>query len=61
MKTTDLKTRTATELHTMLQEARAKMAQLKFDLADKKLSRTSDIEATRRQIARILTVLKTTH
>jgi ribosomal protein L29 len=58
MKKNDLTTRSATELHTMLQEARAKIAQLRFDLADKKLKNTSDINATRRQIARIMTILK---
>lgn len=57
MKKNDLTTRSATELHTMLQEARAKLSQLRFDLADKKLKRTSDIESTRRQIARIMTAL----
>lgn len=61
MKKNDLTTHNATELHRMLAEARAKMAQLRFDLADKKLKRTSDILATRRQIARILTALKTTN
>lgn len=61
MKKNDLTTHSAAELHTMLAEARAKMAQLHFDLADKKLKRTSDIAATRRLIARLLTVLKTTH
>ncbi len=59
MKKDDLTTKSATELHAMLQNARAKIAQLRFDLADKKLKKTSDIMATRRQIARILTALKT--
>lgn len=58
MKTNDLTTHSTTELHAMLAAARAKMAQLQFDLADKKLKRTSDLGATRRQIARILTALK---
>ncbi len=59
MKKTDLKTQSAAELHTMLSDARARVAQYRFDLADKKLKRTSDIGATRRLIARILTALKT--
>lgn len=54
----NLTQKTATELHAMLQEARAKIAQLRFDLADKKLKKTSDIEDTRRIIARVLTALK---
>lgn len=59
MKKHDLTTKNAAELHTMLADARAKIAQLHFDLADKKLKRTSDIAATRRLIARVLTMLKT--
>lgn len=61
MKKNDLSTKTASELHAMLQEARAKIAQFRFDLADKKLKRTSDIAITRRQIARIMTAIKTAH
>ena len=57
MKKHDLTDRTATELQTMLADARAKLSQMRFDIADKKLKRTSDIEITRRLIARILTVL----
>ena len=59
MKQIDLKTLNAAELHTMLEEARARVAQHRFDLADKKLKRTSDIGETRRLIARILTALNT--
>lgn len=59
MNKNDLTIKNAAELHTMLADARAKMAQLHFDLADKKLKRTSDIAATRRLIARVLTALKT--
>jgi len=57
MKQHDLTTKTRTELEQMLQESRAKLAQMRFDLADKKLKRTSDIRATKLQIARILTTL----
>lgn len=42
----------------MLQNARMQISQMRFDLADKKLKKTSDIGATRRLIARILTVMK---
>ena len=59
MKKTDLTTHNAAELHTMLSDARGRVAQYRFDLADKKLKRTSDIKVTRRLIARILTALKT--
>lgn len=44
-------------LRTQLEEERARLAQLRFDLADRKLKKTSDIPATRRRIARILTAL----
>ncbi len=59
MKKIDLTTRNAAELETMLQDARGNIAQFRFDLADKKLKRTSDIAATRRLIARIMTALRT--
>lgn len=59
MKKNDLKNNTATELQTMLAEASAKLSQLRFDLADKKLKRTSEVGVTRRLIARIHTALKT--
>lgn len=58
MKTPDLKTNSRAELETMLQNARMQISQMRFDLADKKLKKTSDIAATRRLIARILTVMK---
>jgi ribosomal protein L29 len=59
MKKNALTTTSAAELQHQLTDARAKLAQLQFDLADKKLKKTSDIELTRRRIARILTALKT--
>lgn len=59
MKKHDLTNKTQTELEQELAELRDKLAQLRFDLADKKLKRTSDIRATKLQIARILTVAKT--
>jgi ribosomal protein L29 len=59
MKKHDLTNKTQTELEQTLQELRAKLAQLRFDLADKKLKRTSDIRSTKLQIARILTVART--
>ncbi len=59
MKQIDLKTQSVSELHTLLESSRAKMSQMRFDLADKKLKRTSDIATTRRLIARVMTALKT--
>lgn len=59
MKKDDLTTKNAAELHTLLQDLRVKLSQMRFDLADKKLTRTSDIRTTKVRIARILTALKT--
>lgn len=59
MKNIKLTTLSATELQTMLADARAKISQMRFDLADKKLKRTSNMQATRRLVARVMTALKT--
>lgn len=57
MKQNDLTNLTVAELRTLLEAQRQKIAQLRFDLADKKLKRTSDLKIARRTIARILTAL----
>jgi ribosomal protein L29 len=57
MKYSELTTKTPQELRTMAEELRAKIGSMKFDLADRKLKKTSDMKVTRRQIARILTAL----
>jgi ribosomal protein L29 len=59
MKRNDLTNSTAAELRALLEEQRQKIAQLRFDLADKKLKRTSELGIARRTIARILTALRT--
>ena len=58
MKKESLTTKDRTELEQMLQAARTTLSQLRFDLADKKLRRTSDIPAARTRIARMMTALK---
>ena len=58
MKRESLKEKTAENLKTMLIAEQAKLAQLRFDTADRKLKRTSDIPTTRKKIARILTALR---
>lgn len=58
MKKTDLTTKNRAELELQLTQAQNKLSQMRFDLADKKLKRTSDIQATKVEIARILTALK---
>ena len=59
MKREILTTKSSHELKQMLAEAQATLAKLRFDVADKKLKRTSDLPMTRRSIARIMTALKT--
>jgi ribosomal protein L29 len=59
MKKTDMTTKSRAELESMLSTLQNKLSQLRFDLADKKLKRTSDIRSTKVEIARILTALKT--
>lgn len=58
MKKNDLTTKNHAELEQQLLQAQNKLSQLRFDLADKKLKRTSDIRTTKVEIARILTALK---
>jgi ribosomal protein L29 len=46
------------ELRKMLDDLKARLMQLSFDLADKKLKDTSQIGKAKKEIARILTELK---
>jgi ribosomal protein L29 len=59
MKKNDITSKSAAELKHELEELRTKLAQLQFDLADKKLKQTSELGKARRQIARVMTALKT--
>jgi len=59
MKREQMTTKSAAELKELLSQEQQKLAQLRFDLADRKLKRTSDIGAARRRIARIMTALRT--
>ena len=54
----ELKQKTASELKMMLAESREKIRGLRFDLASKKLKNTKESQLVKRQIARILTILK---
>ncbi len=58
IKTKELRQKTGEELELMLKENREKIRSLRFDLASKKLKRTNELSEVRRQIARILTVLR---
>ena len=54
---TNLDNANAAELQANLAKEQAALAKLRFDLADRKLKRTSDLGKARRTIARIKTVL----
>ena len=53
----DTNNKTQEELSGSLTELRAKLTQLEFDRADKKLKDVSQFKKTKKDIARILTVL----
>ncbi len=58
MKAKELRQKSKKELHSLLIEKRNKLLQLKFDLVNKKLKNVREIRETRRDIARILTLIK---
>ena len=58
MKTKELQSKTEPELRRMLSEHRAKLQQLRFDLAGGKVKNVREIRNTRKDIARILTFQK---
>ena len=58
MKNLGIQNKTAAELQKMLVEERVKLQQLKFDLPGGKVKNVRDIRKVRRNIARILTLLK---
>ena len=58
MKIKELRQKTTKELKELLEENRHKLGQLKFDLAAKKLKNVREIRNLRREIARILTILR---
>lgn len=58
MKTKELRLKTKDELEKMLGENRVKLRDLRFKLAGTKLKDFSEIGKLRRNIARLLTVLK---
>ncbi|MBU1255550.1 50S ribosomal protein L29 [Patescibacteria group bacterium] len=58
MKTKELTKKTEKELKDLLIESRHKLGRLKFDLSSKKLKNVKQIKELRRDIARILTILK---
>jgi len=59
MKTQDLRKKKKEELENLLTELKNKLAKLKFDLSLGKLKNVREIRETKKDIARILTILKT--
>ncbi len=58
MKVVELRKKSKTELRKLLQESGEKLRQLKFDLASGKIKNVREIRKIKKEIARILTLLK---
>lgn len=57
-KAKELKTKSPAELQTMLQENRERLRAMRFDLAAGKMKNVREIRVVKRDIARILTLLR---
>lgn len=58
MKIADVRQKTIAELGKMAEEERAKLQQLRFDLPGGKVKNVREIRQLRRNIARVLTIMK---
>ncbi len=58
MKAVDLRKKTKNELQSLLREKREKLVKLRFDLTAGKVKNIKEISLTKKDIARILTILK---
>ncbi len=58
MKAQELRKKSDKELHMLLHELRAKLLDLKFDLSAGKVKNVREIRKVKKDIARILTVLR---
>jgi large subunit ribosomal protein L29 len=58
MKTKDIRQKTAHELQKLLLELKVKMGNLIFDLVGGKVKNIKEIRGTKKDIAKILTILK---
>ncbi len=58
MRAVDLRKKKKEELESLLKEYKEKLAKLKFDLSLGKLKNVREIRETKKDIARILTILK---
>ena len=58
MKFNDIQSKSQDELNEMLKELRIKLGKLRFELANKSLKDVSQLKKTKKDIARILTAIK---
>ena len=58
MKFNELKNISKDELNKLASDLRAKLLKLNFDLADNKVKDVSQIKKTKKDVARVLTILK---
>ena len=58
MKITELKQKSRKELQKLLMDNREELRQMRFDLASGKIKNVKEIRQVRKDIARILTILK---
>lgn len=58
MEITELRQKTKSEIEKLLQDNRARLRQLRFDLSAGKIKNVREIRKIKKQIARILTLLK---
>lgn len=58
MNTRELRTQPAKDLQRLLQERRAHVRQLRFDIASGKTKQTKELRETKKTIARILTITR---
>jgi len=58
MKASDLRKKSKSELYSLLAELREKKKKLKIDLASAKLKNVKEISKVKKDIARILTILR---
>lgn len=58
MELNELRQKSKTELQKMLQDSRERLRQLRFDLAAGKVKNVREVRKIKKEIARILTLLK---
>ena len=61
MKFSEIQSKSQDELNEMLGELRIKLGKFRFELADKSLKDVSQLKKTKKDIARILTVINKNH